>query len=87
MPPHRRRKNQDEHHHEDSDERILPQPPQFYEALIQFMADTSRQFVEVIAHVPQPNNQAEPLGCLLRDFFSHNFRSFEGVEGPNIVEA
>jgi hypothetical protein len=46
----------------------------FHEALIQFMADTSRQFTEAIARMPQPNNQAKPLGCSLRDFSSHNFR-------------
>ncbi|XP_062173811.1 uncharacterized protein LOC133879298 [Alnus glutinosa] len=51
------------------------------------MADTSRQFVEAITRMPQPNNQAEPLGCSLRGFSSHNFRSFEGIEGPSAVEA
>jgi hypothetical protein len=51
------------------------------------MVDTSRQFVEAIAHMPQPNNQVEPLGCSLRDFSSHNFRSFEGIEGPSVAEA
>jgi len=67
--------------------RIPPPPPQFYEALIQFMADTSRQFAEAIARMPQPNNQAKPLDCSLRDFSSHNFRSFEGIEGPSVAEA
>jgi hypothetical protein len=51
------------------------------------MADTSRQFTEAIARVPQPNNQAEPLGCSLCDFSSHNFRSFEGIERPSTAEA
>ncbi|XP_062150625.1 uncharacterized protein LOC133859294 [Alnus glutinosa] len=87
MPPYRRRKNQDKHHHGNGNGRIPPPPPQFYEALIQFMADTSRQLAETIAQMPQPNNQAEPLGCSLRDFASHNFRSFEGIEGPNAAEA
>jgi hypothetical protein len=89
MPPYRRRKNQDEHHHENGNGRIPPPPPpsQFYEAWIQFMVDTSRQFAEAIARVPQPNNQVEPLGCSLGDFSSHNFRSFEGVEGPRAAEA
>jgi hypothetical protein len=71
MPPHRHCKNQNTHHHEDGNERNPP--PQFYEALIQFMADTSRQLAEAIARVSQPNNQVEPLGCSLRDFSSHNF--------------
>jgi hypothetical protein len=66
MPPHRRCKNQEKCHHEDDNERNPP--PQFYEALIQFMASTSRQFAKAIARVPQPNNQVEPLGCSLRDF-------------------
>jgi len=51
------------------------------------MADTSRPFAKAIARMPLPNNQAEPLGCSLRDFCSHNFRSFEGVEGPSAAEA
>jgi hypothetical protein len=85
MPPYQRRKNQDKHHHENCYGRIPP--PQFYEALIQFMADTSRPFAKAIARMPLPNNQAEPLGCSLRDFCSHNFRSFEGVEGPSAAEA
>jgi hypothetical protein len=87
MPPYRRRKNQDEHHHKNDNGRIPPPPPQFYEALIQFMADISRQFTEEIARMPQPNNQAKPLGCSLCDFSSHNFRSFEGIEGPSAAEA
>jgi hypothetical protein len=87
MPPYRRRKNQDEYHPENGKGRIPPPSPQFYEALIQFMADTSRQFAEAIARMPQPNNQAKPLGCSLCDFSSHNFRSFEGIEGPSAVEA
>jgi hypothetical protein len=87
MPRYHRHKNQDEHHHEDGNERIPPPPPQFYEALIQFMADTSRQFAKAIARVPQPNNQVEPLGCSLRDFSSHNFWLFESVEGPSATEA
>jgi Fic family protein len=52
MPPYQRRKNQDKHHHENGNGRIPPPPPQFYEALIQFMADISRQFPEVIARMP-----------------------------------
>jgi hypothetical protein len=87
MPPYRRRKNQDEYHPENGKGRIPPPSPQFYEALIQFMADTSRQFAEAIARMPQPNNQAKPLGCSLCDLSSHNFRSFEGIEGPSAVEA
>jgi hypothetical protein len=87
MPPYRPRKNQDEHNHENGNGRIPPPPPQFYEALIQVMADISRQFAEVIARMPQPKNQAKPLGCSLLDFSSHNFRSFEGIEGPSVAEA
>jgi hypothetical protein len=71
MPRYRHRKSQDKHYHEDGNERNPP--PQFFEALIQFIADTSRQFAEAITRVPQPNNQVEPLGCSLRDFSSHNF--------------
>jgi len=50
------------------------------------MADTSRQFAEVIAQISRPNEQAEPLGCSLCDFASHNFWSFKGIEGPNVAE-
>jgi hypothetical protein len=87
MLPYRRRKNQDKHHHENYNGSIPPLPPQFYEALIQFMADISRQFAKAIARVPQSNNQVEPLGCSLYDFSSHNFQSFEGVEGPSATKA
>jgi hypothetical protein len=73
MPPYRRRKNQDKHHHENSKGRIPPPPPQFYEALIQFMADTSRQFTEAIAQIPLPNERVEPIGCSLLDFSSYHF--------------
>jgi hypothetical protein len=84
MPPYRCRKNQDKHPSPSP-------PPPFYDGvhpgLIQFMADTSKQFAEAITQISRPNEQAKPLGCSLCDFSSHNFRSFEGIEGPNVAEA
>jgi hypothetical protein len=36
--------------------------------------------------MPQPNDPVERLGCSLREFSSHNFHLFEGIEGPNVAE-
>jgi hypothetical protein len=49
------------------------------------MADKTRHFTEAIARISQPIEQ--PRYCSIRDFYSHNFRSFEGIEGPNVAEA
>jgi hypothetical protein len=46
------------------------------------MADTTRQFAEAIAQMPQPNDQVEHLGCLLCDFSSHNFDRLKVLKGP-----
>jgi hypothetical protein len=68
-----------------------PPPPPFndgiHPALVQLIADTTRQLAEVISQIPRPNERAEPVGCSLRDFASYHFRTFEGTEGPNVVEA
>lgn len=51
------------------------------------MADTIKCFSEAVAQISRSNERAEHLGCSIRDFSSHNFRMFEGVEGPNVAEA
>jgi hypothetical protein len=83
--------NHEAHRFENGDDNLPPPPPPFYDrvhpALTQFMADTTRQFVEAIAQISRPKEQAENLGCSLHDFSSHNFRTFEGIEGPNVAEA
>jgi hypothetical protein len=87
MSSHRHRKNQGVHHHENGNRRIPPPP--FYDgvhpALLQFMADTTRDFTEVITRISQPIEQTGY--CSIHDFSSYNFRSFESVEGPNVAEA
>jgi Uri superfamily endonuclease len=55
--------------------------------LAQFMADTTRYLAKAVLRIPRPNERVEHLGCSLCDFSSHHFRSFEGIEGPNVVEA
>jgi hypothetical protein len=91
MPPHRCRKNQELPHYDSSNNELTPPPPPFnnrvHPTLAQFMADTTRHYAEAIARIPQPNERAEHLGYPIRDFSSHNFRLFEGIEGPNIAEA
>jgi hypothetical protein len=82
--------NQEAHHNENSDDE-LPTSPPFYDgvhpALAQFMANTTRHFAEAVAQISRPNEQAENHGCSLRDFSSHHFRSFEGIEGLNVAES
>jgi hypothetical protein len=89
MPPHRHCKNQNIHHHENGNRRIPPPPPPFYDgvhlALVQFMTDTTRHFAKAIARISQPIEQ--PGHCSICGFSRHNFRPFEGIEGPNVAEA
>jgi hypothetical protein len=44
-----------------------PPPPPFndgiHPALVQLIADTTRQLAEVISRIPRPNERAEPVGC------------------------
>jgi hypothetical protein len=56
-------------------------------ALAQFMAETTRQFAEVVARIPQPAGRLEQVGCSLRDFASQQFRLFDGIQGPLVAEA
>lgn len=85
--------NQEANHHENGDGELPPPPPPtsfhngIHPALAQFMADTTRHFAEVVARIPRPNERVEYLGCSIRDFSSHHFRSFEGNEGPIVAEA
>jgi hypothetical protein len=82
--------NQETHHHENGDDELLPPRPPFHDgvhpALAQFMVDTTRHFAEAVARIPQRNKQAEHIGCSIHDFSSHQFRLFEGIEGPNLAE-
>jgi hypothetical protein len=96
MPPRRRPLcdfNQDPCHDENGDEELPPPPPppQFndgiHPALVQFMADMTRNFAEAVSRIPRPNERVEPIGCSLRDFSSYHFQTFEGIEVPNVAEA
>jgi hypothetical protein len=51
------------------------------------MAHNNRQFAKEIARIPQPSKQTVHQGCSIRDFSSHHFQLFEGIEGPNVAEA
>jgi hypothetical protein len=78
---------------ENGEEDLPPRPPPppfndgIHPALVQLIADTTRQLAEVISRIPRPNERAEPVGCSLRDFASYHFQTFEGTEGPNVAEA
>jgi len=65
-----------------------PLPPPFYDgvhpAMAQFMAETTRQFAEAVAQMPQ---WRENIGCSMRDFSSHQFWLFDGMHGPMVAEA
>jgi hypothetical protein len=78
---------------ENSEEDLPPRPPPppfndgIHPALVQLIANTTRQLAEVISQILRPNERAEPVGCSLRDFASYHFRTFKGMEGPNVAEA
>jgi hypothetical protein len=76
---------------ENGEEELPPPPPPFndgiHPALVQLIADTTRHLAEAISRIPRPNERAEPVGCSLRDFASYHFRTFEGTEGSNAIEA
>ena len=52
--------------------------------MAQFMANTTRQFGEAVARMPQ---QRETIGCSHRDFATYQFRLFDGMQGPMVAEA
>jgi hypothetical protein len=96
MPPIRRPLcdvNQDPRSEENGEEELPPPPPPppyndgIHPALVQFIADVTRHLTEAISRIPRPNEQAEPIGCSLRDFASFHFRTFEGTEGPDAADA
>jgi hypothetical protein len=86
-----RNENYGNHRHGNHDDEFLPPPPPFndgvHPALAQFMAETTRQFAEVVARIPQPAGRLEQVGCSLRDFASQQFRLFDGTQGPIVAEA
>jgi len=80
MPP-RRHPPYDSNHvprpEENGEEELPPPPPPYndgiHPTLIQFIADTTRHLAEAISRIPRPNEQADPVGCSLRDFTSYRF--------------
>jgi hypothetical protein len=86
-----RNENYGNHRHGNCDDEFPPPPPPFndgvHPALAQFMAETTRQFAEVVARIPQPAGRLEQVGCSLRDFASQQFRLFDGMQGPLVSEA
>jgi len=86
-----RNENYGNHRHGNRDDEFPPPPPPFndgvHPALAQFMAETTRQFAEVVARIPQPAGRLEQVGCSLRDFASQQFRLFDGMQGPLVAEA
>jgi hypothetical protein len=56
-------------------------------ALAQFMAETIRQFVELVARSPQLVGRFEQVGCSMHDFASQQFHIFDGTHGPLVAEA
>jgi hypothetical protein len=51
------------------------------------MAETIRQFAEVVARIPQHVGRFEQVGCSMCDFASQQFRLFDGTQGPLVAEA
>jgi hypothetical protein len=51
------------------------------------MAETTRQFAEVVARIPQPVGRFEQVGCSMRDITSQQFRLFDGTYGSLVAEA
>jgi hypothetical protein len=91
MPPRQRNLSNLRRSEENRGEENLPPPPPppphydgMHPAMVQFMAETTRLFAEVVARLPQ---QRENLGCSMRDFSSHQFRLFDGAQGAMVAEA
>jgi len=86
-----RNENYGNHRRGNRDDEFPPPPPPFndgvHPALAQFMAETTWQFAEVVARIPQPAGRLEQVGCSLRDFASQQFRLFDGTQGPLVAEA
>jgi hypothetical protein len=86
-----RNENYGNHRHGNRDDEFPPPPPPFNDgvnpALAQFMAETTRQFAEVVARIPHPAGRLEQVGCSLCDFASQQFRLFDGTHGPLVAEA
>jgi len=56
-------------------------------ALAQFMAETTRQFAQVVARIPQSIDRFEQVGCSMRNFASQQFRLFDGTQVQLVAEA
>jgi hypothetical protein len=69
-----RNENYENHRHDNRDDEFPPPPPPFNDgvnpALAQFMAETNRQFAEVVARIPQPVGRFEQVGYSMHDFAS-----------------
>jgi hypothetical protein len=96
MPPRRRPPSDFGHeanHHENDGGEFQPPPPPppfhdgIHPTLVQFLAETTRHFAEAVLRIPRPMERVEHLGCSIRDFSTHRFRSFAGNEGPDEAEA
>ncbi|XP_062151919.1 uncharacterized protein LOC133860302 [Alnus glutinosa] len=87
----RRNGNYGNHRHNNRDNEVPPPPPPFNDgvssALVQFMAETTKQFAEVVARIPQPAGREAQVGCSMRDFASQQFRLFDGMQEPLAAEA
>jgi hypothetical protein len=86
-----RNENYENHRHGNRDDEFPPPPPPFSDgvnpAFAQFMAETTRQFAEVVARIPQLVGRFEQVGCSMRDFASQQFRLFDGTQGPLVAKA
>jgi hypothetical protein len=88
-----RNENYGNHRHGNRDDEFPPPPPPppfndgVHPALAQFMAETTRQFAEVVVRIPQPAGRLEQVGCSLHDFASQQFCLFDGTQGPIVAEA
>jgi hypothetical protein len=82
MAPRRYPIRNENHRHDNRDDEFPPPPPPFNDGvnptLAQFMAETTRQFAEVAARIPQPVGRFEQVGCSMHDFASQQFHMFDG---------
>jgi hypothetical protein len=86
-----RNENYENHRHDNRDDKFLPPPLPFIDgvnpAIAQSMAETTRQFAEVVARISQPVSRFEQVGCSMSEFASQQFRLFDGTQGSLVAEA
>jgi hypothetical protein len=92
MPPRRHPLydfNHDLRPEENSNERIPPPPPSSNDrtnpALTQLMAETTRQFTEVVAQISQLVVQFEQVGHSMCDIANQYFRMFKEMQEPLVA--